>query len=353
MTDIAWVSYVEDPLDPDPDLDAAAAVAALAARGISASVVAWTDPDVDWSAFTMVLLRSTWDYTAHYADFLRWLSHVESVSEVRNQPSVVRGNADKRYLADLERMGVPIVPTSFIDPSDDEGTVAALVRSWPIAEGLVVKPSVSAGARETLLTRSFDEAVAHVRRVQGSGKAVLVQPYLPAVDTEGEMAVIVIAGEASHVIRKVPALTEGGHGDAAEALPVSDELRAAALRVLDAQPGTRDLLYARVDLVRDGDVLRLMELELIEPSLFLTEYEGALDAFVDASALELASLRAAMSSSAHVETRPVGRVDQRPGHLGTGVTTRGVELRLDEEQRVAQVGTAHIGSPEVGPDQVG
>ncbi|BEP15947.1 hypothetical protein acdb102_42580 [Acidothermaceae bacterium B102] len=287
MTDIAWVSYVEDPQDPDPDLDAVPAVAALAARGLSASIVAWTDPQVDWSAFTMVLLRSTWNYTAHYAAFLRWLDHVEGVSTVRNPPSLVRRNADKRYLADLERVGVPIVPTSFVDPTDHEDTVAALVRSWPVADGLVVKPSVSAGARDTLLTRDFDAAVGHVRKVQASGKAVLVQPYLRAVDTEGEMAVIVIAGESSHAIRKVPALTEGGHGDAAEALPVSDELSAAALRVLDAEPGARNLLYARVDLVRDGDVLRLMELELIEPSLFLIEYVGAVDAFADAVAAEL------------------------------------------------------------------
>jgi glutathione synthase/RimK-type ligase-like ATP-grasp enzyme len=291
MADIAWVSYVEDPEDPDPDLDAAAAVAALAARGISASVVAWTDRDVDWASFTMVLLRSTWDYTAHYADFLQWLGHVEGVSAVHNPPSVVRRNADKRYLADLERAGVPIVPTRFIDPAADEDTVTALVRSWPDpAAGLVVKPSVSAGARDTLLTQDVDEAVAHVRKVQASGKAVLVQPYLRAVDTEGEMAVVVIAGEPSHVIRKVPALTEGGHGDAAGALPVSDELRAAALRVLNAEPGARYLLYARVDLVRHGDALRLMELELIEPSLFLIECEGALDAFADAVAVELASL---------------------------------------------------------------
>jgi hypothetical protein len=103
------------------------------------------------------------------------------------------------------------------------------------------------------------------------------------------MAVIVIAGQPSHVIRKVPALTEGGHGDAAEALPVSHDLWAAALRVLDAEPGARHLLYARVDLVRDGDALRLMELELIEPSLFLTMHEGAIDAFADAIAVELTS----------------------------------------------------------------
>src|SRR3954451_17174004 len=149
MADIAWVTYVEDPADPDPDLDATAAVAALAARGVSADVVAWTDPDVDWSAFTMVLLRSTWDYTLHQARFLEWLGHVEQVSNVHNPPSVVRRNVDKRYLADLERAGVPIVPPSFIDASTDETTIAALVHSWPDpAAGLVVKPSVSAGARD-------------------------------------------------------------------------------------------------------------------------------------------------------------------------------------------------------------
>src|SRR5438132_8179780 len=107
MPDIAWVTYVEDPADPDPDLDANAAVAALATRGISADVRAWTDDHVDWSAFTMVLLRSTWDYTLHHATFLEWLAHVERVSTVRNPPSIVRRNADKRYLADLAQAGVP------------------------------------------------------------------------------------------------------------------------------------------------------------------------------------------------------------------------------------------------------
>jgi glutathione synthase/RimK-type ligase-like ATP-grasp enzyme len=291
MADIAWVTYVEDPTDPDPDLDATPVVAALAVRGISAEIVAWTDPDVDWSAFTMVLLRSAWDYTTRYAEFLQWLGRVEVLSVVRNPPSVVRRNADKRYLARLERAGVPIVPTGFIDPTDDEATVRAVVRRWPdLAAGLVVKPSVSAGARDTLLTREVEEAVAHVRKVQAGGKTVLVQPYLRAVDTEGEMAVVVIGGEPSHVIRKVPALTEGGHGDAAEVLGVSHELRVAALRVLDAEPGARDLLYARVDLVRDGEELRLMELELIEPSLFLAMHDGAVDAFADAVAAELTTL---------------------------------------------------------------
>ncbi len=288
MPDVAWVSYIGDPKDPDPDHDAVPAVAAFAQRGISAQVVNWADPDVDWSTFRLLLLRSTWDYTERYAEFLHWLDHVEGVTRVLNPPAVVRRNTDKRYLAGLERAGVPIVPTSFVDPSDDLAGLTAAIRRWDVAAGIVVKPSVSAGARDTLLTRDFDEAVAHAVKVQGDGKAVLVQPYLASVDGEGEMAVIILEGEPSHVIRKVPALTQGGHGDAAEALPVSDELRTAALRVLSVEPGLRDLLYARVDLVRHGDVLRLMELELVEPALFLVERAGALDTFVDAVAARLA-----------------------------------------------------------------
>jgi glutathione synthase/RimK-type ligase-like ATP-grasp enzyme len=134
---------------------------------------------------------------------------------------------------------------------------------------LVVKPTISAGARDTIRTDDADTAVAHARAVVATGRVAMVQPYLDAVDEEGETSVLVVDGRLTHAVRKVPALTEGGGGDASGLVELTPELRDATTTVLTTA-GATDLLYARVDLVRDASgELALMELELAEPSLFL------------------------------------------------------------------------------------
>jgi glutathione synthase/RimK-type ligase-like ATP-grasp enzyme len=262
---------------------------ALRARGVLAEPAVWDDPDVDWSAFDLVILRSTWDYSGRREQFLAW---TRSVPRLLNPPDVVAWNTDKRYLGDLPGT----VPTIFLQ---------APATAWdPPGEEYVVKPAVSAGSRDTTRYRAGEEAQAraHADALLAAGRTVMVQPYLSSVDAHGETALVFLDGEYSHAIRKAQMLFPGGApppgraaGTDAELfvaeeitarVPAADE-RAAAEEILDALPWPReDLLYARVDLIRDaGGAPLLIELELTEPSLFLSHGLGAADRLA-ASAVE-------------------------------------------------------------------
>ncbi|MEV4660257.1 hypothetical protein [Micromonospora sp. NPDC049301] len=279
-------------LDPDDRF----VLAPLAARGIAAEAVVWDDPDVDWSSYDLVVLRSPWDYALRRDEFVAWAA---SVPTLVNPADVVRWNTDKRYLAELSAAGVPTVPTSWVEPGE----------SWqpPADTGeYVIKPAVSAGSQDTgrydLADPEHRElAGAHVRRLSDARRLTMVQPYLTAVDTEGETALLFLAGPNglafSHAIRKGPMLTGPDLGP--DGLYKAEEITArtaapaqltVAEKTLAVVPGGTDqLLYARVDLIPgpDGDPV-LVELELTEPSLFLGHAEGAPGRLAEAIATHLA-----------------------------------------------------------------
>jgi glutathione synthase/RimK-type ligase-like ATP-grasp enzyme len=274
---IAFVTCAEL-LDLDPDDQHA--VAALADRGVAVQAVAWDDPLADWSSYDLVVLRSPWDYTERHEQFTAWAL---TVQHLVNPATVVEWNIDKRYLAELAAAGIPVTPTTFVAPSD----------SWqpPAGDGeYVIKPSVSAGSRDTgrYGPASAAEAVAHMRRLQRDGRLVMVQPYLSAVDSHGETALLYFDGVFSHAIRKGPLLD--GPDSGLEGLYKQEDITprtatAAELAVGDAVVKTlpAGLLYARVDLIpdRDGNPL-LLELELTEPSLFFGYAENAASRYADA-----------------------------------------------------------------------
>jgi hypothetical protein len=273
------------------DEDAPALLAALAAEGIGAVERVWDDPDVDWAAHDLVVIRSTWDYALRHDEFVAWADRVEAVTDLRNPAVVVRWNTDKRYLADLAAEGVAVTPTEFLlpdDPSgtDDEAVAARIEAAVPAHAGFVVKPTVSAGSKDTVRypPRIDDHAALVTSAAQAAdllraGRPVMVQPYLAAVDTEGETGLVFLGGEYSHAFRKGALLTVGGgpvtelyaleaispRTATAEQRRVADEVLAAARR----RTGV-DELYARVDLLPgdDGEPV-LLELELTEPSFFL------------------------------------------------------------------------------------
>ena len=275
---------------PDLDPDDRLLLAPLAARGISAEPAVWDDPAVDWSAYDLVVLRSTWDYARRRDEFVAWAGRVPRLA---NPADVVRWNTDKRYLSALAAAGLPVVPTQWVDRGD----------AWamPDAGEWVIKPAVGAGSLDTGRYAASDEAhrplaVAHVARLQAAGRLVMVQPYLPAVDTDGETSLLFLGGMYSHAIRKGPMLQgpdEGVTGlykeEAITPRTPSPAERAVADAVLAAVPFT-DLLYARVDLISgsDGQPL-LVELELAEPSLFLGTADGAADRLAAAIARAAAS----------------------------------------------------------------
>jgi glutathione synthase/RimK-type ligase-like ATP-grasp enzyme len=246
----------------------------------------WDDPHLNWDRFDLVVVRSTWDYVDRRDEFLGW---AESVPRLLNGPDVLRWNTDKRYLAAL---GTDALPTVFLEPGD---TFRA--PNFPF----VVKPSVGAGSIGAARYEAGDPgAQAHVAELHAAGKNVMVQPYVEAVDREGETALLYAGGAFSHAVRKEPLLPLGG-APAADGLYVEERMSPAeptrdALelgeRALAAVPFAREeLLYARVDLLPGPVVL---EVELTEPSLFLGYARRAVERFADAIAA--ASQRRRMSA---------------------------------------------------------
>jgi hypothetical protein len=279
---------------PDLDDDDRLLIAPLAALGITAEPVVWDAPDVDWSAFGLAVLRSPWDYVGRRDEFVAWAG---TVPQLANPADVIEWNTDKRYLAGLAEAGRAVVPTTWLTPAD---------RWDPPADGeYVVKPTIGAGSVDIGRYRLTEPghrrlAVAHVDRLLAAGRPVMVQPYLAAVDSVGETALLYFAGpdglEFSHAIRKDAMLTGPDDGTADLYRPEritarTPELEQAAVarRALAAVPGGPDrLLYARVDLIPGPDGLPLVsELELTEPSLFLGYAPGAPQRFADAIAARL------------------------------------------------------------------
>jgi hypothetical protein len=268
---------------PDIYLDDQPLADALTAHGVTVDAAVWDDPGVDWAGYDLVVLRSPWDYPARRADFVAWAS---GVPRLANPADIVAWNTDKTYLRELAAAGVPVVQTVWLPPGS----------SWtpPDHGEYVVKPSISVGSRDTGRYDLADpaqraQALGHATRLTGAGRTAMVQPYLTAVDTAGETAVLCTPDATgqlrySHGIRKGPMLDGPDSGpvgvykeeNITPRTPAPAEL-AAAQRVLAAVPGGPDrLLYARVDLIPGpaGEPL-LIELELTEPSLFLLHADGA------------------------------------------------------------------------------
>jgi glutathione synthase/RimK-type ligase-like ATP-grasp enzyme len=264
--------------------------AALHAAGLETRVVDWDDPEASWASFDLALLRSTWDYTDRLREFLVWVDAAGSLTRLLNAPRVVRWNTDKHYLSELARAGVPVIPSTFIEPGENpERALGAFLASHTAAE-FVVKPSVGAGSRDAQrhVRTQVGPALTQAQRLLDAERSVLLQPYLESVDTDGETALMFFDGRFSHAIRKGPLLPRGSTASPAVGLfapekvtsrtPGADELRVAE-QVLAALPFEAPL-YARVDLIRDSQgAPTLLEIELTEPSLFFAHASGAAERF--------------------------------------------------------------------------
>jgi len=262
--------------------DDAPLAAALERAGATVEHTPWDDARVDWSSFDVALLRSTWDYHLRAGEFFAWLERAAAATRVVHPPDLVRWNADKRYLMDLERAGVPVTPTAIVAP----GEVASLTgllgeRGW---ERFVLKPVVSATAFGTarFTGDEIEAASAHLEGLLERGPA-LVQRYEPAIEREGERSIMVIGGEATHCVVKRPVAgdfrCQSDFGGSVESAPLTAGDAALALRAVAAAPIAPS--YARVDVIDAPDGARLMELELIEPELFFLLSEVAVHRMVD------------------------------------------------------------------------
>jgi glutathione synthase/RimK-type ligase-like ATP-grasp enzyme len=251
---------------------------ALEAMGAEAERIPWDDPVADWSAFDLVVIRSTWDYTERRDEFVAWADSIGS--RLHNSPELVRWNSDKHYLGDLASAGLPIVHTTYAEPGEPP----------PELDGeVVVKPAVSGGARDSgrFSERTHEEAAALIERINRSGRTAMIQPYMAAVDSVGETAVVFIDGEPSHALRKravlrpdeVAPVREGGAAEVMYDPELVTAHRATEAELEFAGHVVEHVaerfgyvpLYGRVDTVSDGASPVLMELEVIEPGLYLDQ----------------------------------------------------------------------------------
>jgi glutathione synthase/RimK-type ligase-like ATP-grasp enzyme len=259
----AHIGLATSPDFPDLYVDDEPLVAALRARGADAVPAVWDDPAQDWAAYDLVVIRSTWDYHERRDAFVAW---ARSVPRLANPADVVEWNTDKTYLRELAARGIPVVPTAWVA----DGTPLSSVLDDHGWTDVVVKPAVSAGARNTLRCAAGDlaDGEALLRKIVVGGVA-MVQPYVPSVETPGERSLLYVKGAYGHAVRRNPALSlEGESRYDARPVEATDAERALAEAALDAV-GT-PLLYARVDLVHDeSGAPMLIELEVTEPQLFL------------------------------------------------------------------------------------
>lgn len=250
---------------------------ALASLGITAEPVVWSNDSATWSDFDAVVVRSCWDYHLQFAEFLAWLARLDAEGiAVWNSSPLVRWNADKRYLLDLARRGVATIPTMIVPRGR-----GCDVESLAIAEGwtrFVLKPTVSASGYETYALRTpLDDAAREaIAKVTAIGDALL-QPFVEEVPRYGEYSFTFIDGAFSHATlkRATPGefRVQTEHGGSVEPVDAPRALVEQATHVLKVLPETP--LYARVDGIARGSAFLLMELELIEPNLFLGEASGA------------------------------------------------------------------------------
>jgi glutathione synthase/RimK-type ligase-like ATP-grasp enzyme len=255
---------------------------AFAELGVDAESVAWSGAEVDWNVYDAVVIRSTWDYVDHLPRFLEVITAIErSSATLLNPAEAVRWNADKHYLDDLDRLGVPIVPLV-------RGTPAAAARlDEAIAEAgwneLVLKPAVGVGGAGVVRTTA--STLQQALEGLPPDTEIMVQPFATAILDEGELSFVFIGGVLSHVLRKRPATGDfrahGIYGGTVEVTPTDPSDASEVQWMLARLPF--DLLCARIDVVRIDGRLAVLELELIEPMLYVALAPGSAERLADAA----------------------------------------------------------------------
>jgi glutathione synthase/RimK-type ligase-like ATP-grasp enzyme len=256
----------------------------LAAAGVEPHIVDWRATDADFRQFHLVVLRSCWDYHLRGAEFTEWLRRTANCVPLLNDVETVLWNRDKFYLGELAAMGIEIAPTVFVNGS---GVITKSawqeIRSWKKS---VVKPAVSASAHKTWLFDSAAVPDENELKVKMEAQPFLIQQFIPAIETHGEISFMYIDGFYSHAVLKRPAQgdfrVQKEHGGSAKVVHPEPGVLDQANDIAAGVAQVRDSLFCRIDgVVRDGKLV-LMELELIEPELFLGLAQGAAERFAKA-----------------------------------------------------------------------
>lgn len=262
---------------------------ALAARGLAVARRAWDDPDFDWASTRSAVFRTTWDYFDRFPEFAPWLARVQHQTRLFNDAPLIHWNVDKHYLAELVRAGVNTVPTAYMERGDTRTLEQALADTgWHDA---ILKPAVSGSARHTYRVapgQCGPLECTYAKLIQA--EAMMLQPFQRQVLEHGEVSLMVVDGRVTHAIRKTPGpgdfRVQDDHGGRVHPHSASAEEAAFAEAAVAAVP--HDVVYARVDVVRDNDGrLAIMELEMIEPELFFRFHPEAAERLATALAQRL------------------------------------------------------------------
>lgn len=264
--------------------------AALTDIGCDHQMVVWDDTTIDWSSFSLVVLRSTWDYVGRIDEFRAWIDRVSAESVLLNAATVVHWNTDKHYLRVAEAAGLPTVPTVFVEPGDENdvsGPWSVTLDGWLAGGHVVVKPCISAGSNDTARHATRSSADEHIAQLTGVGRSAMIQPYLVDVERSSETGLVYLGGTFSHAFAKGPLLAAERDMEAglyareqiSRRVPSESERTIGDRAVAWLTDTIGELLYARVDLLPSPNGPVIIELELTEPSLFLqTDPDAAMRA---------------------------------------------------------------------------
>ena len=286
------LAIVASTVAPGIHPDDVSLVAALHAQRIESVPCRWNDPGVDWSRFDALLVRTTWDYFQHYAAFLAWLDRIDRLGlPIVNDVALLRWNSDKRYLLEVARRGVDIIPTRVATGA----TLQAMLRT--MAGEVVIKPTVSGGAWHTVRGHIGDSALDAAVEVLPRDIDYLIQPFVPDIVVAGEWSLMFFGGQYSHAVLKRPRTgdyrVQSEYGGSATLAEPGDMILAAARGALAevAALGHADQAYVRVDGVVTEGRFRLMELEFIEPFLHFAVWPQAAQLFAAQLARRFEHLR--------------------------------------------------------------
>ncbi|WP_224995607.1 RimK family alpha-L-glutamate ligase [Cesiribacter sp. SM1] len=272
---IAYVCYNSEGKYPIIEEENTLLLKYLQQKGLDIHKVIWSDPAVDWQQYDLAVLKAPWDYFDKFPQFKQWLHKLEQLQvKLLNPVPVVRWNSDKHYLHDIEEAGLPIIPSVFIEKGE-EPNLAAYFETFN-TDTLIIKPAVSGGAKNTiLLTRDTLEAISPGIRKLLEEESFLVQPFIREIQTEGEWSLLFFGGQYSHTILKTAATgdfrVQHIHGGSVHPMEAPEALRELAQQYINKF--ANDCLYARVDGVMIEGRFALMELELIEPYLYLFTHQ--------------------------------------------------------------------------------
>lgn len=246
--------------------------------GWQVETISWRNKTVDWNDFEAVIIRTPWDYQKFPNEFLEVLRRIDkSKARLENPLKIVEWNLSKEYLRELEQNGIKIVPTIWDEKTVDEKSFQKWQTHFKTDE-IIIKPIISATAEFTYRLKKFSPELTEIFK----NKPFMSQPFMPKIVTEGEFSLFYFGGNYSHTILKTPKAkdfrVQEEHGGIITAVAPSKKLLGTAQKVFDFIKPLP--LYARVDFVRDAsDNFCLMELELIEPALYLRMDKNAPDFF--------------------------------------------------------------------------